>query len=627
MFPQGDVVTGRAFVRKFLNPLVVIATGVLLAFFWFRSLAIEPFDFDESVYRQMAEEMKKAGTWLSQPIFNGEPYNHKPPTYIAVLAGFSAIADGLSPQVTSFSSRTVSIFFSVALAFLLHRTWKILCGQVKEKNFEFRKINDFSMSPVFFLLMTFLPTVASSAVLLDPMLVFCTSLYFCSQVLLIGKDSLRVWQKRSLLLMSVVGMTAATATKGLIGLVLPAGAAFIYCALVHRLKWSEGAAVYLSSVVRTGLLRFFPAWLAAAFLAFLFYSAIWSTGGSGFVEEFFIKHHFGRATSAMEGHSGPVFYYLPIMLLGGGYAFSWLGFSYLVAAQKENVESLDGHECEAQEAWHRVELWLLSWCVFSVFFFSLLATKLPNYIWPVWPALALWCCVASRRRSFNSHPVAVLTLRVMSRWIPFLLPGILLTASVLLLMWEPVLSGWITLKERESAVLTSALGHKEALSIAFGSAGALLLLGAFLLRWWGELCIRRQSMSPLLAFGTSRWLAFLQVAACTALMIFAIPAAEEVMTLTVQQATAKAKMALGVNEPLATSDLYSPNVVSSHGEQVYFAFGENDWVFNDKRFNVILTPVWNIGLCQRHGYDIAQGAEYLRVCLRSYKRTLEGPGR
>lgn len=213
-----------------------------------------------------------------------------------------------------------------------------------------------------------------------------------------------------------------------------------------------------------------------------------------------------------------------------------------------------------------------------------------------------------------------------ARWFVFLFPAFLLLVGFSVMLWEPFFARWFVLKPREEAIVSSVMQHSLPFGIGFLVAGFLVLGGSLLLRRWGELSIQRGRASALYTGGVARWLSLFQIAGCAVLMLVVVPVAEEVMTLSVQQSTAKARMFLGVGEKLATSDLYSPNVVSSHGDPVLLGIGSSEWIFTGAENNVILTPVWNIGLCRRHGYDIAQGSEYLRVCLRAYKRTLEGPG-
>lgn len=94
--------------------------------------------------------------------------------------------------------------------------------------------------------------------------------------------------------------------------------------------------------------------------------------------DFFIrsigKHVVDRASSALEGHSGPIYYYLPIILLATvpftplvASAFAWL------CGQKGRPE----------------RRFLLSWLVPGLVLFSVVSTKLPHYVAPLIPSLAL----------------------------------------------------------------------------------------------------------------------------------------------------------------------------------------------------------------------------------------------
>lgn len=615
MEPRVDLVSVRNRFHLLTHPLIVIALSGSLVLLWLRSFAIEPFDFDESVYRAMAEEMKSAGVWLSQPLFNGEDYNHKPPAYLGVLAGFSFLADGKAAAVSAFACRTVSLLFSIFTAFILFKCWKRLTGQAEESRFESRRSTSVSLSPVFFMLMIFLPTLASSAILLDPMLVFFTTLYICAESVRLAEDSF----SKKVFLGSVIGMTGATATKGLIGLVLPAGAALLYTLVSHRDSLRENLRQGLKLTIQSGLRTFFPAWLLAALFSFLYYLFLYKTGGQAFVEEFFLKHHFGRATAPMEGHDGSPFYYIGVLLLGSGLLCAWLSYARLaVVVQRKGVATKATLNLKGTRAGlENVQLWLLSWSVFCLFFFSLLATKLPNYIWPVFPAMALMgSLLTASQRTVQCSRLQFTFLRCFGLVSAFLLPTILLLASLVSFAWSPFLAASVELKAREQAIVSALMEFSTELGFGFLGSGILLFLAGFALFRWGELCLVRGRVALAHAGGILRCVSMFQVTACAVLMLIVAPVAEEVLTLPVQRAVAATRMHLGSNETLSTSDLYSPNVVSSFGRPVVFGIGQNEWIFTEGRSRVILTPIWNVGLCSKHGYDIVQGIEYLRICLR-----------
>jgi hypothetical protein len=80
----------------------------------------------------------------------------------------------------------------------------------------------------------------------------------------------------------------------------------------------------------------------------------------------------------MENHRGPIIYYLPVMLVG---LFPWTIFTLPTIAQ-----ALAGVRDEERRPRF---LFLLCWVIWMVGFFSIARTKLPNYVLPAYPALAL----------------------------------------------------------------------------------------------------------------------------------------------------------------------------------------------------------------------------------------------
>lgn len=100
-----------------------------------------------------------------------------------------------------------------------------------------------------------------------------------------------------------------------------------------------------------------------------------------FLRGFFLKEHFGRATTAMENHHGTPLFYPGAILVG---FFPWSVFMVpmlidIVGRMRRRDEHLAGLQF--------VACWV---CVF-VGVFTLAETKLPSYITPCYPALALLC--------------------------------------------------------------------------------------------------------------------------------------------------------------------------------------------------------------------------------------------
>jgi len=158
--------------------------------------------------------------------------------------------------------------------------------------------------------------------------------------------------------------------KGPVGLAIPllsAAAVLAFGRSEVPSRGRVGAYVLLASAAAVALFLawFVPANRAAGGL-------LWSEG--------FGRHVLGRALRPMEGHGGPALrsapYYLPVILLG----FSpWIAF--LPAA----IRGLAGGRLGGR----RAGLLLAAWVVPTLALFTAVATKLPHYVLPVFPALAL----------------------------------------------------------------------------------------------------------------------------------------------------------------------------------------------------------------------------------------------
>lgn len=104
----------------------------------------------------------------------------------------------------------------------------------------------------------------------------------------------------------------------------------------------------------------------------------WRTDGAWIVG-FLGKHNINRFTQPLEGHSGPIFYYVIAVLIG---FFPWSIF--LPVACVRLIQRLRN-----SQAWTAGDLFCGCWATIYIGFFSLASTKLPSYVLPAYPALAL----------------------------------------------------------------------------------------------------------------------------------------------------------------------------------------------------------------------------------------------
>jgi len=149
------------------------------------------------------------------------------------------------------------------------------------------------------------------------------------------------------------------------GLILPGAALFLYSLFNRdvriwlRMHWVSGLLVFL--LVATP-------WFVLVMRA-----------NPEFFQFFFIHEHFERFTTKVHGRYQPWHYFVPVLLFG---MLPWtlLMFDALLRTWRGST---------AQARTFSPERFLLVWAVFIYFFFTISSSKLPSYLLPMFPALAL----------------------------------------------------------------------------------------------------------------------------------------------------------------------------------------------------------------------------------------------
>jgi 4-amino-4-deoxy-L-arabinose transferase-like glycosyltransferase len=155
----------------------------------------------------------------------------------------------------------------------------------------------------------------------------------------------------------------AVLAKGLVPLVL-----FIPALAFLWRRWRDLAILFAS----------------AALVAMPWYVLVTLRNGRPFLNEFFWKHHFGRFLNSALEHQQPFWFYAPVLLAG---LFPWTP-ALLLLVQRRLYED-------------RRAVFLAAWFAWGFVFFSASRNKLPGYLLPLLPALALLLGIALER---NSHP-------------------------------------------------------------------------------------------------------------------------------------------------------------------------------------------------------------------------------
>jgi 4-amino-4-deoxy-L-arabinose transferase-like glycosyltransferase len=187
-----------------------------------------------------------------------------------------------------------------------------------------------------------------------------------SLLLLLLSVTSKGWRALTLWTASWAMVGVAVLAKGLIGILL-----FV----------AIGGLAYLLSRTQLPKVRHLLLGLAVSTaVAGIWYAPVILEHGRAFTTEFFVNHHFKRYLTNEYHHPEPIYFYPAVMVLG---VVPWPAF--LVPAVANFLNSAR----QAQQGARFLHWLLWSWVVIPLLFFSFSESKLPGYILPVLPALAL----------------------------------------------------------------------------------------------------------------------------------------------------------------------------------------------------------------------------------------------
>jgi len=314
---------------------------------WFAMLGyrdlIEP---DEGRYAEIPREMVASGDWVT-PRLNDFKYFEKPALQYWMTA-FSFQLFGQSNATARLWTATIGFLCGLFVWYLGRYLFGEIAGYY-----------------AFMLTMSSLLFVAMGHILTLDMSV--------SAFMVMGIGALAIAQSRrdrprhvrKWMLLGWTGLGLAVLSKGLIGLVLPGGAVVIYS--LWQRDWQLWRHLHLFKGLMV-LLAITAPWFT-----------IVSMRNREFAEFFFIHEHFQRYTTTVHHRTAPFYYYVPILMLGispwlisGAKALLRPSFSWKPQNQGFNAERL---------------LWVF--VIFTLVFFSFGKSKLPAYILPVVPIIAV----------------------------------------------------------------------------------------------------------------------------------------------------------------------------------------------------------------------------------------------
>jgi 4-amino-4-deoxy-L-arabinose transferase-like glycosyltransferase len=395
-------------------------TATLLLVAWFGVLEHRDlFNPDEGRYAEIAREMVATGDWVT-PHLNDLKYFEKPPLqYWATAAAYLA-----------FGEHTWTARLWPALLGFLGLLTTLLAGKTL---FDVRT----GVYAALLLASTLLYLVFAQVVTLDMGLTFflSASLYCFLLALRTGLTTPRV---RIWLMCAWVMAAMAVLSKGLVGVLLPGLTLLAYAAIQRDWRLPR-LVLSLPGIVA------FVAIVAPWFV-------LVQQRNPEFFDFFFLGEHLWRFLLP-DHHRPGAWYYFPVIALVGAMPWTTLVLSALpLAWRRQQTENSHIH----------VDRFLLLWVVVIIGFFSLSSSKLPGYILPILPALAL----LAARWSAQATP---------KQFGPHLIVGFVAGATMLVtaILFEPLRIHFMQLEPLRPLGLWLAIAG---LLIAFAFAVARLLV-------------------------------------------------------------------------------------------------------------------------------------------------------
>ncbi len=315
---------------------------------------------DEGRYAEMAREMLATGDWVTTRL-NGIKYFEKPPlqTWMNALS-----------------------FAAFGLGDWQARLWTGLCGLGGVLLTGYAGAKVFNARVGFYAALvlgsSFYWVACGQIDSLDMSLSGMMTISLCA--LLLGqRDGVSATEQRNAMLLCWAGMALAVLAKGLIGVVLPGAVLVIYTAAAR--DWRIWSRLHMGK----GLLLFFA--ICAPWFVLV---ALKNPEQPHF---FFIHEHFERFLLKTHHREGPWYTFVLLLI---PFIMPWLGALPQSLAQG----------AQRSAGTFQARLMLLVWAGFILFFFSYSSSKLPGYILPIFPALALLIAVNLENASRLSRSIA-----------------------------------------------------------------------------------------------------------------------------------------------------------------------------------------------------------------------------
>ena len=340
---------------------------------------------DEPRYAFIARSMAATGDWVTPRLY-GHPWFEKPILYYWGAGFFYRLGGG-----TELLARLPSAL--AALAATLVVAW--IAAQF------------YGCEAAFYALLILLGSVAFVAFARSatPDMLFCAMLTitlaaaariclsYCTPGERNGESPPRETISSKALVVFGIALGLATLAKGPAALILAGGSVGLW-ALFSR-QWRRAF-----QLVR-------PESAIAFCVVALPWYVVCARRNPDFLRVFLLQHNFERYLTPVFEHRQPVWFFLPILLLG---IFPWTAALAWLPADAWRVY-------RAQRWRDPSALFFLCWVIFPVAFFSLSQSKLPEYILPAFPPLALLLAAGFSRWQSAPNRIRMIFAALGGSWV------------------------------------------------------------------------------------------------------------------------------------------------------------------------------------------------------------------
>jgi hypothetical protein len=417
-------------------PVLAVVGAVLVGLF-LNLGAIPLFDVDEGAFGEATREMLARGDYVSTWL-NGQPRFDKP-ILIYWLQAASVRLLGLNEFALRLPSALAASAWIAAIWLFARRPGDQPADRGSAHAAAFIAASTAGM------------TVIGRAAIADALL----NLFLALSMFDIYRYAIggRVFLRRRAFLWIGLGLL----TKGPVALLVPGAASLLAFALQRRLRdWWRALCDPLG-------------WAILLAVAMPWYLLEYGRHGDAFLAGFFMRHNVERFLSPLQGHSGSILYYLPVVLV---LLLPYTGLFLRTLAALRRPRRIRAEP---------LDTFLWCWFLFVLVFFSLAGTKLPHYL--LYGATPLLILMARQRGELRSNLLAFLP--------PLLMLGLIAALPVLLRQLVPGI---------RNAYVREALGRPEVFGNAWQAAASALLAAVCVLALWRRVSLwRRLAAAGLLS--------------------------------------------------------------------------------------------------------------------------------